>query len=209
MKQVEKHHDKRKSKTFEWTSQCDIAFEELKGCLAKPPVLTKPEEGEILYLYLSVGDEAVSSVLVKETKEGQKPIYFVSKALQGAELRYEKLEKAAFTILITARRLRHYFQGHQVVVRTDMPIRQVLYKPDLAGRLITWSVELSEYGLTYEGKRAIKAQVPADFVLEYTHSSSSVRGRWLISVDGSSNQKGSGAGIIVESPEGIVLEQSI
>ncbi|MCI45411.1 hypothetical protein A2U01_0066650, partial [Trifolium medium] len=78
----------RKESVFEWTEECEEALQRLKRALSEPPVLTRPNEGETLYLYLSVASEAISSVLIRETGEGQKPVYFVSKALQGAETRY-------------------------------------------------------------------------------------------------------------------------
>nr|KYP46776.1 Uncharacterized protein Mb2253c family [Cajanus cajan] len=73
------------------------------------------------------------------------PVYFVSRVLQGAKVRYQKIEKLAFTILVTARKLRHYFQSYEIIIRTDYLIRQVLQKPDLAGRMMKWSIELSEF----------------------------------------------------------------
>ena len=76
-----------------WNPDCKVAFEKIKQCLATPPVLSKPELGESLFLYLSVGEKVVSAVLVRETENGHVPIYFVSKALQSSELRYQKLEK--------------------------------------------------------------------------------------------------------------------
>ncbi|MCH96103.1 maturase K [Trifolium medium] len=63
-------------------------LQHLKQALSEPPVLTRPVEGETLYLYLAVASEAISVVLIRETEQGQKPVYFVSKALQGPELRY-------------------------------------------------------------------------------------------------------------------------
>uniref|UniRef100_A0A151UDK4 Retrovirus-related Pol polyprotein from transposon opus n=1 Tax=Cajanus cajan TaxID=3821 RepID=A0A151UDK4_CAJCA len=81
---------------------------------------------------------------------------------------YQKIEKLALAILVTARKLRHYFQSYEVIVRTDHPIRQVLQKPDLAGRMMKWSIELSEYSIKYEPRGAIKAQALADFVMELT-----------------------------------------
>ena len=66
----------------------------------------------------------------------QKPIYFVSKVLQGPEVRYQTLEKATLTVVFSARRLRHYFQSFTVVVMTDLPIRKVLQKPDVARRMV-------------------------------------------------------------------------
>ena len=105
-----------------WNPKCDAAFKEIKQCLATPPVLTKPDPEKTLFVYLSVEDEAVSAALVRDTETGQMPIYFVGKAFQSLELRYQKIEKVAFALLTTARRFRPYFQGHQIVVRTNQPI---------------------------------------------------------------------------------------
>ena len=116
-----------------WNRECEAAFKEIKQCLATPPVLTKLKPEETLFVYLSVGEEAVSAALVRDTEAKQKPIYFVGKALQSSELRYQKIEKVAFALLITARRLRPYFQGHRIVVHTNQPIRQVLHRPDSRG----------------------------------------------------------------------------
>ncbi|RTK55697.1 hypothetical protein DRJ74_15400, partial [Enterococcus faecalis] len=90
--------------------------------------------------------------------QGQHPIYFVSKALQGAELNYQKIEKFAYALVFTARRLRPYFQAHTIKVRTNQPMRHILQKTDLAGRILQWAVELSEFDLHYEARTAIKSQ---------------------------------------------------
>ncbi|XP_072076456.1 uncharacterized protein [Arachis hypogaea] len=127
----------RKGMTFEWTPACEEAFNHFKEILAAPPVLGKPRAGEPLYLYLSVTEEALAAVLVREEGKTQQPVYFVSRVFQGPELRYSKLEKLALALLISSRRLRQYFQSHRIVVRTDQAIRQVLQKPDLAGRMMT------------------------------------------------------------------------
>ncbi|XP_061349021.1 uncharacterized protein LOC133294385 [Gastrolobium bilobum] len=195
-----------------WNPECQTAFEKVKKCLATPPVLSKPEPGDTLILYLAVGEEAISVVLIKETNKGQEPIYFISIALQGAEVRYQKLEKVAFALLITARKLRPYFQGHQIIVRTNQPIQQVLHKPDLAGRMTNWEIELSEYDITYESRKAIKSQALADFIMELTPVNpehKEFRDTWKVYVDGSSNDKGSRAGIILESPEVVTIEHSL
>ncbi|XP_025670562.1 uncharacterized protein [Arachis hypogaea] len=166
--------------------------------------------GEPLYLYLAVTEEALAAVLVREEAKAQQPIYFVSKALQGAELRYSKLEKLALALLTSSRRLRQYFQGHQVVVRTDQGIHQVLQKPDLAGRMMIWAIELSQYDLRYEPRHAIKAQAMADFLVEITRDPTEDTGtRWKLHVDGASNQTSGGARIILESPTGVIYEQSV
>jgi len=120
----------RKETKFEWIEECKAALKHLKETLYAPSVLSRP--GEVLYLYLFVSSNTVSAVLVRETPEGKKPIYFTSKALLGPETRYQKIEKLALSLLTAARRLRQYFLAHTVVVRTDQPIRQILGRPDVA-----------------------------------------------------------------------------
>jgi len=90
----------------------------------------------------------------------------VSKVLQGPEVRYQALEKAALAVVFSARRLRPYFQSFTVVVMTDLPIRKVLQKPDVAGRMVQWTVELSDFDVQYEPRGPIQGQVYADFVVE-------------------------------------------
>ena len=91
--------------------------------MATPPILTKPNLGEDLLVYFSASDQAISSILVKEEGHEQRPIYFVSKILRGAETRYQKIEKVALAIVTMARRLRPYFQSHQIIVKTDQLIK--------------------------------------------------------------------------------------
>ncbi|XP_057444129.1 uncharacterized protein LOC130736305 [Lotus japonicus] len=151
-----------------------------------------------------------SSVILQEVNGEQKIIYFVSHTLQGAEIRYQKIEKAALTVLITARRLRPYFQSFQVKIRTDLALRQLLQKPDLSERLVAWSVELSEYGLQYDKRGKVGAQTLADFVVELTpEGGEKVSTQWILFVDGSSNDNGSGAGVTLQGPGELVLGQSL
>ena len=103
---------------------------------------------------------------MQEHDQVQKPIYFVSKVLQGPEVRYQVLEKAALAVVFLARRLDHYFQSFTVVVMTDLSIRKVLQKPNVAGRMVRWAVEILEFDVQYKPRGPIKGQVYADFVLE-------------------------------------------
>ena len=85
--------------------------------------------------------------------------------------RYPSLEKAALAVVFSARRLRHYFQSFTVVVIMDLPIQKVLQKPDVAGRMVRWAVELSEFDILYEPRGSIKGQVYADFLAELSPGS--------------------------------------
>src|ERR1051325_10307850 len=200
----------KKRAQFEWTEACEEAFNSLKQLLSAPPVLVRPKENSQLTLYLAVTDGAVSSVLVQDTEEGERPVYFVSKVLKGAEIRYQKIEKLALALVTTARKLRHYFLGHPVQVKTNFPLKQVFKKPDLAGRMVSWAVELSEYEISFSPRTSIKSQSLADFVVELVSPpGKDSTQRWILSVDGSSNLKGSGAGVVLEGPGEMVLEYSL
>jgi len=97
-------------KVFTWSEECEEAFEKLKEYLMNPPLLRRPTEGEILYLYVAVSPSTVSLALVREDAGIQKPVYFTSNALHGEEERYPRIEKLAFALIVSARRLGHTFR---------------------------------------------------------------------------------------------------
>ncbi|CAA0839166.1 Unknown protein, partial [Striga hermonthica] len=197
----------RKGARFEWSSQAQEAFDKLKEFLASLPLLTKPDPTDVLILYLSVGEVAISSVLLKEDGGGQQPIYYVSKLLQGAEMKYAEVEKAALALIITARKLRPYFLSHGVVVRTNFPLNETLGRPSASGRMVKWAVELGEYNVSFEARKAIKAQALADFIREGTMVEKP--GVWEVYVDGSSTKVGAGIGILILPPGGEPLEFAV
>ena len=68
-------------KSFEWITECQQAFEDLKAYLSFPPLLSPSKPGEELFLYLAVSPAAVSTALVREENGVQKLMYFTSQAL--------------------------------------------------------------------------------------------------------------------------------
>ena len=122
-------------KAFEWTDECQRAFEELKAYLSSPPLLSPSQQGEELFLYLAVSPAAVSAALIRKEDGVQKPVYYASRAFQGAEGRYPPMEKLAFALITAARKLKPYFQAHTIVVLTDKPLRWAMHNPEAAGRL--------------------------------------------------------------------------
>ncbi|XP_031108649.1 uncharacterized protein LOC116013135 [Ipomoea triloba] len=170
----------KKSSGFEWSAECQKAFEDLKTYLMSLPPLAKPEKGEVLYLYLGISQAAISSVLVRDDTGVQRPVYYVSRALRGAELRYSPTEKSIFAIDATAKKLNHYFQAHPVHVLTNLPLEAVL-----------------------SGARHL-----ADFIVECTARDATEQARneeeewWTLSTDGSSSSKACGGGVVLVTPEG-------
>lgn len=87
-------------------------------------------------------------------------------------------------------------------------MRQIIHQPDITDRLVNWSIELSEFALVFESRRAIKGQALADFLVEMTPANP-VSFAWKIFIDGASSTKLKGAGVIVESLDGYTIEQAI
>ena len=105
-------------KSFEWTDECQKAFEDLKKYLSSPPLLSLSMPREELYLYIAVSQAAISTALVRDEGGSQRPVYFISRAFRGAEERYPRMEKLAFALITTAWKLKPYFQAHTIVVLT-------------------------------------------------------------------------------------------
>ncbi|XP_022158860.1 uncharacterized protein LOC111025322 [Momordica charantia] len=118
------------------------------------------------------------------------------------ETRYPQMEKLALALVTSTRRLRPYFQAHTVVVLTNLPLKSISHKPETSGRLMKWAMELSEYDIQFEPRTALKGQAVADFIAELTPPPELSRPDlpWTIYVDGSSNERGCGAGILLLAP---------
>ncbi|XP_074337785.1 uncharacterized protein LOC141674980 [Apium graveolens] len=206
-----------------WSPECQNAFEEIKRYLSQPSLLTKAKPGEPLSFYLSAGALAVGAALIREENGKQQPVYYVSQVLKDAETRYPRLEKFAFALVTTSRKPRHYFQGREIWVVTNQPLRKIIHKPDISGRLVNWAVELSQFNLSFIPRTAIKAQALADFIIECNfpeeepipmsiepgRNNDQDIGAWALKVDGSSTNERSGAGLILKSPEGFTIQTAI
>lgn len=146
-------------------------------------------------------------------------MYYVSHSLLPTELRYPNLEKLALALLVSSCKLSPYFQAHLIIIFTNHPLRQVLYRPKISRRLMRWSIELSKCKIRYLPRATIKGQVVADFIAELTlgkeaktqpvpnfptstplealHSALT----WELYMEGSSNNDESGASLVLSLPE--------
>ena len=136
---------------------------------------------------------------------------FVRKSLTDVETRYTHLERAALALRTAAQKLRPYFQAHPIVVLTDLPLRGMIHKPDLLGRMASWAMELREYGIQYKPRLSKKRQVLADFLAEnlQPHTCPDKKGWWTLCVDEASKQSGAGIGLQLTSPTGENIEQAV
>ena len=144
----------------------------------------------------------------------QKPVYYTSRTLRGAEGRYPLMEKLAFALITASRKLRHYFQAHVIIVMTDHPLKKAMNKLEAVGRLIQWAVELSEFDIRYQPRNAIKVQALADFIAEFIPSHGDldeIEGNktWVVHVDGSSTLHAGGIKVVLKSPKGDKLKHKV
>ena len=167
-------------------------------------------------LYFTVSDFSTSAALVRERDRMQQPVYYCSRALRGVEERYPKMEKLVLTLVTTARRLRPYFQAHTIEIPTEHPMKQILHKPETSGRLVKWAIGMREFDIRYKPRKAIEGQILTDFIMELTSVEPIETAQlaydlpiWRLSVDGAANAHGSGAGLILTSPDGIDVEYAL
>ncbi|XP_019159880.1 PREDICTED: uncharacterized protein LOC109156477 [Ipomoea nil] len=203
----------KKKEGFVWTAECQQSFEELKRYLSTPPVLSTPQVGEPLFLYLAASPRVVSSVLVREEERAQHPVYYVSRSLKAAEARYTPLEKIVYALMTTVRKLAPYFQAHTIRVLTDQPLGSVMRNPMSSGRLVKWAVELTQYRIEYQPRPSIKGQALADFLVECTAREGDKRDAtennsgewWEMHADGATSLQHCGGGVMLITPEGFRL----
>jgi hypothetical protein len=130
-------------------------------------VFVAPNEKDPLLLYIAATYQVISTVLVIEQSEGKahgvrRPMYFLSKVLSPSKQRYPHYQKLAYSVFMTARKLRHYFAVHPIIMVNEAPLSNILNNPEETGHVSLWGIELSPLDITYEKRKAIKSEVLPD-----------------------------------------------
>jgi ribonuclease HI len=218
----------KKGVPFVWSTACQQAFEKIQLIMTKLPTVCAPVPGRPLRLYLASNNEAIGGLVAQEDEDGtKKPIYYVSRALRDAETRYSGAERACLALIYASQRLRHYFLAHKIQLMTKShPIRSLLHRPILSGRLAQWLLQLSQYEIITETPTAIKSQAIADLLAQFPGEDSSlishevpgeigeallaglVDSTWTLKFDGSSTSNSSGAGIVLIREDGETIAKS-
>ena len=145
-----------KWKGFEWIEECALAFQQLKEYLSHPPIMSSPKMDEVLFAYITVAPHAVSLVLIRVDSGIQRPVYYVSRSLHEAEIRYLPLEKSILVVVHATRKLPHYFQAHTIVVLTQLPLKALLRSADYTGQVAKWGTILEAFDIKYMPHTSIK-----------------------------------------------------
>ena len=196
----------RKASKFSWDDKCEEIFKQLKDFLTSPSAIQKPRPAQPILVYLAVSDEAVSGALVQEVEGEERPIYFGSRRSTRSrrDTRWSRRWRSPWSS----------WRGECALISktiqslTYYPIFKILSKSDLAGRMIGWLVELSEFDIRYQPQGAIKSQCLVDFSIELTPLPTLSIG-WTLYVDGSSNKTACGAEVVLEGSDDLLLEQAL
>jgi hypothetical protein len=126
----------KKHERFSWTVEAQEALDKLNATLAHTPILTPPQDGEPLYLYVAETTEVVSTVsVVERTEEGhalpvQRLVYYISEVLSETKARYPQVQKLLYAVVLAWRKHRHYFEAHPVTVVSSFPLGEIIRKPE-------------------------------------------------------------------------------
>jgi ribonuclease HI len=212
----------KKVEKFQWTAEAQEALETLKKFLTTPPVLKSPrratpnQPAKDLLLYISCTTHVVSiAVVVERVEEGhtypvQHPVYFISEVLGPSKKKYPQVQKLLYAVLLTARKLRHYFDDHKAIVVTGFPIGDILHNKEAIGRIAKWACELGAHDIEFRPRTTVKTQALVDYMSEWTEQqvpdNPEATEVWRMYFNGSLKLQRAGTGILFVAPGGEQLK---
>ncbi|KAK1681615.1 hypothetical protein QYE76_042463 [Lolium multiflorum] len=150
------------------------------------------------------------SLASRQGAAAQRPVYYLSEVLSQSKQNYPHYQKVTYGVYMAAKKLKHYFQEHPIKVVTTAPLAEIIGSKDVNGRVAKWALELAAHSIRYKPRTAIKSQILADFFVDWaemqylppvpdsTH--------WKLHFDGSKMRTGLGAGVVITSPKGDMLD---
>jgi hypothetical protein len=159
----------------------------------------------LFYIYLSVGDTSIASVVVQVYDSKEKVVFYLSRRMLDAETRYHEIEKLCLYLFFTYTKLRHILLSAEIIVicKSDV-IKHMLTAPVLKGRLEKWMFALSKFDIRYQPVKAIKGQALVDLIVERINTNIATLSvcAWAMYFDGSAYEDGCGIVILLVSPRG-------
>jgi hypothetical protein len=133
-------------------------------------------------------------------------VYYISEVLSETQARYPHIQKLLYAVVLARHKLQHYFEAHPVTVVSSFPLGEIIRNPDVASGIAKLSVELMGETLAYASRKAIKSQILADFIAEWTDTQLpplQIQAEcWTLYFDGSVMKTGAAVGLLFISPLG-------
>ncbi|XP_028060602.1 uncharacterized protein LOC114264207 [Camellia sinensis] len=195
------------------------AFDMVKKALISPLTMIASQPEKPLLLYLTSIPRSIGALLVQDMDGIKKPVYYISRKVNGVESRYTLIERHCLALIFIAQKLRHYFLAHPIQVMTwSDPVHYLLSKPTLTGKMEIWLLVLVEYEIASVTPKAIKSQTLVDLLAQFPYgehesakvpppgevhvSADAVETYWDLKFDGASGVGKGGVGITLTCQEG-------
>ncbi len=147
---------KKKGRSFQWSLQCQIAFDQLKACLISPPILGHPEIQRSFVVYTDASDTGLGAVLAQRKDSGrlEEVIAYGSRTLNKAEINYSVTEKECLAVVWALKKGQHYFESRLFTVVTDHSALQwVMSSTKTTSRLVRWALRLQKFDFVIEYRK--------------------------------------------------------
>jgi hypothetical protein len=142
---------------------------------------------------------------VDEGVKRHMPSYFVFKVLGTSKRNYTEMEKVLYAVLMASKKLRHYFQSHNIIVPSSQPLKDIITNREASSQIGKWVPEIKEFVIDFVHRSSIQSQALADFIAGWTPSSQDKATQsdevvWTVFCDGSWGSFGDGAANVIVSP---------
>ncbi|KAL5559112.1 hypothetical protein UlMin_035323 [Ulmus minor] len=185
-----------------------------------------PEPSQPLLLYIAVTESSLGALIAQEKDGVERPVYYLSRLVRGAEYNYSLIEKQCLALVYVAQRLRHYMLAHKVCLMSKSnPFRYMMNNPIPSSRLTRWILALSEFDIRVISPTAKRSQALAellatfptaggylvnDEVLGEAHKVATIEEeqKWQLMFDRAATAGKGGIGIVLIGPESQVITKA-
>ena len=145
---------RRSPSNIQWSTNHELAFQDLKGAMQNPPVLRPPHWEEEFILQVDASNRGLGAILGQKDQNGEEhPIAYASRKLQPREQKLSTTEKECLGIVWAVELFRYYLYGRTFKLQTDHnPLVWLNQVCDKSRKLLRWSITLQEYDMKVEHK---------------------------------------------------------
>ncbi|KAL5537853.1 hypothetical protein UlMin_045641 [Ulmus minor] len=185
-----------------------------------------PEPGQPLLLYIAVTESSLGALIAQEKDGVERPVYYFSRLVRGAECNYSLIEKQCLALVYVAQRLRHYMLAHKVCLMSkNNPFRYMMNNSIPSSRLTRWILTLSEFDIRVVSPTAKRSQALAELLATFPTAGSDLikdevpgeahevatieeEQKWQLMFDGAVAAGKRGIGIVLIAPESQVITKA-